>query len=136
MQMPETGHDASPGRVRQLAAVMFTDMTGYTALMHEDEEKAKILSDRQRKTLEKFIPPYNGKIIQYFGDGTLSIFGSAADAVKCSIEIQVELQKEPKVSLRIGLHSGDIAYDSQGVYGDSVNLASRKIGRASCRDRV
>src|SRR5687767_1118701 len=125
MQMPETGHDAPAGRVRQLAAVMFTDMTGYTALMHEDEEKAKILSDRQRKTLEKFIPPYNGKIIQYFGDGTLSIFGSAADAVKAAIDIQKELREEPKVLLRIGIHSGDISYDDQGVYGDCVNLASR-----------
>jgi TolB-like protein len=111
--------------VRQLAAVMFTDMTGYTALMQEDEQKAKILSVRQRQTLEKFIPGYSGQIIQYFGDGTLSIFGSATDAVRSAIEIQRELQKEPKVLLRIGLHSGDIVYDSHGLYGDCVNLASR-----------
>ena len=104
---------------------MFADMTGYTALMQEDEQKAKMLRDRQRQTLENFIPHYNGKIIQYFGDGTLSIFGSAIDAVKSAIDIQNELQKEPKVSLRIGLHSGDIVYDNEGVYGDCVNLASR-----------
>jgi adenylate cyclase len=125
MAEPATDTKAYSGLTRQLAAVMFADMTGYTALMQEDEQKARILRDRQRFILEKLIPYYNGKIIQYFGDGTLSIFGSAIDAVKCSIELQVELQKEPKVSLRIGLHSGDIAYDSQGVYGDSVNLASR-----------
>jgi adenylate cyclase len=125
MPEPATDTKASSNLTRQLAAVMFADMTGYTALMQEDEQKAKMLRDRQRYILEKLIPYYNGKIIQYFGDGTLSIFGSAIDAVRCGIEIQAELQKDPKVSLRIGLHSGDIAYDSQGVYGDSVNLASR-----------
>ena len=87
-------HDESSAqKTRQLAAVMFTDMTGYTALMQEDEKKAKILSNRQRTTLEKFIPFYNGKILQYYGDGTLSIFGSATEAVKCAAEIQKELQK-------------------------------------------
>ena len=125
MQTPENSLGTISQRERQLAAVMFADMTGYTALMQEDEQKAKILRDRQRQTLENLIPGFNGKIIQYFGDGTLSIFGSAIDAVKCAIDIQMELQKEPKVLLRIGLHSGDIVYDNQGVYGDCVNLASR-----------
>ena len=125
MQTAEIDPETSTQKVRQLAAIMFADMTGYTALMQEDELKAKILRDRQRHALETFIPGHNGKIIQYFGDGTLSIFGSAIDAVKSAIDIQKDLQKEPKVSLRIGLHSGDIVYDSEGVYGDSVNLASR-----------
>ena len=120
---PLTGK--SFAQVRQLAAIMFADMTGYTAMMQEDEQKAKILRDRQRQTLEKFIPAHNGRIIQYFGDGTLSIFDSAINAVRSAIDIQNELQKDPKVSLRIGIHSGDIVYDHQGVYGDSVNLASR-----------
>src|SRR5918994_2104518 len=108
MQIQEIDPEISSQLERQLAAVMFADMTGYTALMQEDEQKAKILRDRQRQTLENFVPHHNGKIIQYFGDGTLSIFGSAIDAVKCAIDIQKQLQKEPKVSLRIGLHSGDI----------------------------
>jgi adenylate cyclase len=116
--------------VRQLAAIMFADMTGYTAMMQEDEQRAKVLRDRQRTTLEKCIPGFNGKIIQYFGDGTLSIFGSASDAVRSAIEIQKELLQEPKVNLRIGIHSGDIVYDAQGVYGDCVNLASRIEGLA------
>ena len=118
-------NEAAAKKIRQLAAIMFADMTGYTALMQEDEHLANILRNRQRQALESFIPGHNGKIIQYFGDGTLSIFGSAIDAVKSAIEIQKELQKEPKVKLRIGLHSGDIVYDSEGVYGDCVNIASR-----------
>lgn len=119
-------HDPqSAPMVRQLAAIMFADMTGYTALMQDDEQKAKLLRNRQREVLERFIPGHNGKIIQYFGDGTLSLFNSAIDAVRSATEIQKELQKDPKVSLRIGIHQGDIAYDHQGVYGDCVNLASR-----------
>jgi len=127
MERPASYSLADP-QARQLAAIMFADMTGYTAMMQEDEQKAKLLRDRQRQTLEKFIPAHNGKILQYFGDGTLSIFNSAIDAVKCGISIQKELQREPKVQLRIGLHSGDVVYDSQGVYGDCVNLASRIEG--------
>lgn len=125
MEASDTIPGTPPTQVRQLAAIMFADMTGYTAMMQEDEQRAKILRDRQRQTLENFIPGHNGKIIQYFGDGALSIFDSAINAVKSAIEIQNELQKEPKVLLRIGIHSGDIVYDHEGVYGDSVNLASR-----------
>ena len=117
---------SNPGtQIRKLAAIMFADMTGFTAMMQEDEAKAKILRNRQQQTLETLIPSHNGIIVQFFGDGTLSIFDSAIDAVKCGIEIQRELQKEPKVKLRIGIHSGDVVYDKQGLYGDCVNLASR-----------
>lgn len=111
--------------IRQLAAIMFTDMVGYTALMQEDENKAKINRDRHRKVLEESIQNHHGLILQYYGDGTLSVFGSAIEAVECAIEIQTELQKEPKIPLRIGLHVGDIVYADDGVYGDAVNIASR-----------
>jgi len=117
--------NTTPAQVRKLVAIMFADMTGFTAMMQEDEAKAKILRNRQQQTLENLIPGHNGTIVQFFGDGTLSIFDSAIDAVKCGIEIQKELQKEPKVKLRIGIHSGDVVYDTNGLYGDCVNLASR-----------
>lgn len=110
---------------RKLAAIMFADMMGYTAMMQEDEAQAKFLRNRQRKTLESLIPDHNGTIIQYFGDGTLSMFDSSSDAVRCGIAIQNELQKEPRVKLRIGIHSGDVVYNNEGIFGDCVNLASR-----------
>ncbi|MEO6611373.1 MAG: tetratricopeptide repeat protein [Chitinophagaceae bacterium] len=125
MEKTSQGPGRAEGQVRQLAAIMFADMTGFTAMMQDDEERARILRDRQRLTLETLIPGHNGKIIQYFGDGTLSLFDSAIDAVRSAIAIQLELQKEPKVKLRIGIHSGDLVYDKEGVYGDCVNLASR-----------
>jgi class 3 adenylate cyclase len=75
--------------------------------------------------LEKSIQDHHGLILQYYGDGTLSVFGSAIEAIECAVEIQRELQKEPKIPLRIGMHVGDIVYSDDGVYGDAVNVASR-----------
>ncbi len=110
---------------RRLAAIMFTDMVGYTRLMQRDEYLAKSLRDRHRAVLQKEIPDHAGEILQFYGDGTLSIFPSSIQAVKCALKIQSQLQQEPKIPLRIGLHAGDIVYDEEGVYGDGVNIASR-----------
>ncbi|MBT4269629.1 MAG: hypothetical protein HOD85_35935 [Deltaproteobacteria bacterium] len=113
---------------RILAAIMFTDMVGYTALMQKNEELAKKNRDKHREVLQNSISEHFGEILQYYGDGTLSIFESVIEAVKCAVEIQTELQKEPPVPLRIGIHSGDIVYDEEGVYGDAVNVALRIEG--------
>ena len=108
-----------------LAAIMFTDMVGYTALMQENERQAKLLRNKHRAVLERLIMEHRGQILQYYGDGTLSIFGSAIEAAICAALIQKELQSDPKVPLRIGIHAGDVVYDDEGVYGDGVNIASR-----------
>jgi adenylate cyclase len=110
---------------RQLAAIMFTDMEGYTALMQKNEPAAVELRIRHRGIFEKTMEDHSGKIIQYYGDGTLSIFSSAIHAVKAGIEMQLLFRKEPQVPLRIGIHIGDISIDESGVYGDGVNIASR-----------
>lgn len=104
---------------------MFTDMFGYTALMQEDEKRAIDSRDRFRKVLEEKISIHQGKILQYYGDGALITFGSAIDSALCAVEIQQELSAAPAVPARIGIHSGDIVYDNNGVYGDGVNIASR-----------
>ncbi|XWN36840.1 MAG: adenylate/guanylate cyclase domain-containing protein [Balneola sp.] len=110
---------------RSLAAIMFADMVGYTRLMQEDESGAKLLRDRQRNVVDKTIATHNGKVMQYYGDGTLSMFTSAIKAVEAAQEIQEQLQKDPKVPLRIGIHIGDVVHDSEGVFGDAVNVAAR-----------
>lgn len=79
-----------------LAAIMFTDMVGYTALMQENERKAKILRDKHRVVLDRLILEHRGQILQYYGDGTLSIFGSAIEAAVCGAKIQQELQSNHK----------------------------------------
>ncbi len=109
---------------RQLAAIMFTDMVGYTALMQQNEVMAVEQRDGSKKIFEEALANYRGKLLQYYGDGTLSIFSSAADAVQCAIEIQTK-NKAVQVSMRIGIHSGDVMFDDTGIYGDSVNVASR-----------
>jgi TolB-like protein/Tfp pilus assembly protein PilF len=115
----------SDTRVRQLSAIMFTDMVGYTALMQADERKAKAQRDRHRSVLTSSISDHHGDILQYYGDGTLSVFRSAIEAVLCAIRIQTHLQEDSWIPIRIGIHTGDIVYDGEGAYGDGVNVASR-----------
>ena len=110
---------------RQLTAIMFADMVGYTALMQEDERRAKLLRDRQREVLEERVAEFGGEIVQYYGDGALCGFQSAIQAVECAVAVQVDLREEPQVPVRIGLHLGDVAFDKSGVYGDGVNVAAR-----------
>src|SRR3954462_5625568 len=111
--------------MRQLAAIMFSDMTGYTALMQQNEQLAKLKHQRLKEVLENSVSVHHGKILQYYGDGALSIFNSAIDGVNAGVEIQQKLQQEPKVELRIGIHTGDISIENETIYGDGVNLASR-----------
>ncbi len=111
--------------MRQLAAILFADMTGYTALMQQNEELARQKRRRLKEVLESTIEQFNGKILQYYGDGSLSIFNSAIDSIRCSISIQQQLQQDPKVELRMGIHTGDVIIEEEAIYGDGVNLASR-----------
>lgn len=110
---------------RKLAAIMFTDIVGYTTMMQQDEQDALNRIEHHRVVLEEKISENNGKILQYYGDGTLSIFTSAYDAVSCSIAIQESLNKDPKVPLRIGIHLGEIVVKGGAIYGDGVNVTSR-----------
>src|SRR5205809_4427058 len=111
--------------MRQLAAILFADMVGYTALMQENEQLARLQRKRLKEVLEATISRYNGKVVQYYGDGSLSIFNSAIDCVNSAVNIQQQLRQEPKVALRIGIHTGDVVMEDESIYGDGVNLASR-----------
>ena len=110
---------------RQLAAIMFTDIVGYTALMQANEERAVAVIKHYNSTLEKWVTHFNGQVLNYYGDGSLCIFSSATDAVNCSLTIQQELKKEPVVPLRIGLHIGEVFFEDAKALGDGVNVASR-----------
>lgn len=110
--IPETTH--------HLAAIMFTDIQGYTALMQEDEEQAVNIRAEHRKIFKTTTQKYHGEILQYYGDGTLSIFDSAIEAVKCGIEMQLDFP----IPVRIGIHTGEIIHDNEEIIGDGVNIAS------------
>jgi TolB-like protein/tetratricopeptide (TPR) repeat protein len=104
---------------------MFTDIVGYTTLVGDDEERARHTRARLRALLAEVLDAHGGTLIQNFGDGTLSLFPSAVEGALAAAGIQTQLAREPGVALRIGLHMGEVAYDSEGIYGDAVNVAAR-----------
>ena len=83
------------------------------------------MAHRYREVLQEGLHHYEGTLIKTYGDGSLCIFTSAVQAVRCAYHIQLELLKTPKVPLRIGLHMGDIVIDNEELYGAGVNAASR-----------
>lgn len=118
---------------RQLAAILFTDIVGYTALMQENEQKAVALIKHYNAALNKTVETHEGKVLNYYGDGSLCTFPSATEAVNCAVELQKELQSDPNVPLRIGLHIGEIFFEDGKALGDGVNIASRiqSLGQAN-----
>lgn len=118
--------------VRQLAAVMFTDIVGYSARAQENETLALELLEEHRKILRPLFQKHSGKEIKTIGDGFLVEFSSAVRATECAVEIQKKigernaaLPRERWVQVRIGLHLGDIVHKDGDIYGDGVNIASR-----------
>ena len=118
---------------RQLAAILFTDIVGYTALMQVNEEKAVALIKHYSAALNRIVGLYNGNILNYYGDGSLCTFGSVTDAMNAVIALQKELQLPPAVPLRIGLHLGEVFFEEEKALGDSINIASRiqSLGQAN-----
>ncbi len=110
---------------RQLAAIMFTDIVGYTALMGEDEQKAFELLKKNRSVQRPIIEKFNGRWLKEIGDGVLASFPTVTDAVYCAKEIQETCQNEPDLKLRIGIHEGEVVFEGDDVFGDGVNIASR-----------
>jgi class 3 adenylate cyclase len=110
---------------RQLAAIMFTDIVGYTALMGDDEDKAFELLNKNRELQKPLIDKHGGKWIKELGDGVIATFATATDAVQCAISIQQACHNIPGLQLRIGIHLGDIVFENDDVFGDGVNIASR-----------
>jgi adenylate cyclase len=110
---------------RELAAIMFSDVVGYTAIMGRDEREGLRAVREHREHLRAVLPQFNGRLIGEIGDGTLSSFHSAVDAVNCARELQATLVEDPELRLRIGIHVGDVVFTDKTVLGDGVNIASR-----------
>jgi len=118
---------------RRLAAIIFTDIVGYSALMGSDEDKAFQMLKRNHTIHENVIKKHNGTLIKEIGDGTLASFPLASDAVRCAIDIQKKA-KSLKIPLKIGVHEGEMVFAGTDVLGDGVNVASRlqEISREGC----
>ena len=109
---------------RRLAAIMFTDIVGYTTLMGRDEDKAFHTLRINRNIQKPLIKKYNGMWLKEMGDGILASFYSSSDAVRCAGEIQ-RSAKKAGIGLRIGIHEGEVVFEGGDVLGDGVNVASR-----------
>src|ERR1700760_266794 len=123
---------SSSAEQRKLAAIMFTDMVGYSALSQRDDKLALELLEEHRELLRKLFPEFNGTKIKTIGDAFLIEFNSALEAAQCAIEIQRALAKrnadapaDRQIEVKIGVHIGDVIHRDGDVYGDGVNIASR-----------
>jgi class 3 adenylate cyclase len=103
---------------RRLAAIMFTDIVGYTALMGEHEANAYQLLKKNRQIQKPIIEKHNGKWLKEMGDGVLASFHTITDAVYCAIDIQLICKQEPDLKLRIGIHQGEVIVEDGDVFGD------------------
>ena len=101
---------------RKLAAIMFTDIVGYTALMAESEEKGLRVRARHRELVRPLVERYYGESIEARGDESLSVFPTAFDAVNCALAIQSELRNEPELKLHLGIHLGDLVTQKTRQY--------------------
>lgn len=111
--------------VTRLAAIMFTDIAGYTALMGKNANKALEILRKNRGIHKSTIEQYHRKWLKEMGDGILLQFESAADAVRIAIDIQKRARQELDAFIRIGIHLGDVTIENKDVFGDGVNIASR-----------
>ncbi len=109
---------------RRLAAVMVTDMVGFTVLMGADQRNALELLDRGHEILKDIVSRHRGEWLDDAGDRSLTAFPSSIDAVNCALEIQTRIRDEPEIELRIGVDVGDIVITGGHAYGDPVNIAS------------
>jgi adenylate cyclase len=118
---------------RKLAAILATDVVGYSRLMASDEEGTLAALKRHRQTVfEPAVAAHQGRIVKLIGDGTIVEFASVVDAVNCAVSVQRSgdsLQDEslpqPKIVLRIGINLGDVIIEGDDIYGDGVNIAAR-----------
>jgi adenylate cyclase len=121
-----------------LAAVLAADVAGYSRLMGVDEEGTHARLKAARKALvDPSIASHRGRIVKTTGDGMLVEFGSAVDAVRCSVEVQramaaqsAEVPQDVRIEFRVGIHVGDIIIDDNDIFGDGVNIAARLEGIA------
>jgi class 3 adenylate cyclase len=120
------GRQALSRGTRHLAAVMFTDMVGYSKLMKKGEQLTLKLLDAQERAVRSTIPKYEGKVIKGTGDGFLVEFGSALAAAECAVAVQRRMERvRGGYGVTIGVHVGDVIHSGGDIFGDAVNIAAR-----------
>ena len=110
---------------QKLVTILFADIVGYTTLMEKGETAAMSTLYRFETITQKTVEKHQGEIIKTYGDGSLILFPSVANAAQCAYEMQLAFRENPKVPLRIGIHLGEIIRKGKDIFGSSVNITSR-----------
>ncbi len=108
----------------KLAAIVFTDIVGYTKRMDANEEATMKLLVRQRELIFPMVKDFGGEVIKEIGDGLLMMFTSANKAVRFAMAVQEKL-KDDELCIRAGIHIGDVIFEGGDVFGSAVNIAAR-----------
>ena len=123
---------SSENTKRKLAAIMFTDLVGFSQISNQNEKRALALLEEHRELLRIEFDKFNGNEIKTMGDGFLVEFPSSLDSINSAISIQKSIdlynitkEVDEQINLRIGLHLGDVEKSEKDVHGDGVNIASR-----------
>ncbi|MBL51362.1 MAG: hypothetical protein CMG57_05335 [Candidatus Marinimicrobia bacterium] len=114
-----------PEPTRKLAAIVFTDIVGFTKLTAEDQSQASSLLKTQRDLFQPLVAQFNGSWIKEMGDGLILTFDTVTDAVNCCIQLQATSKENDNLNLRIGIHQGEILIEENDIIGDDVNIAAR-----------
>jgi adenylate cyclase len=135
--MKEEVNSAVPVENRRLAAIMFTDIVGFSRQMGTDEARTMRLLAVHNRVIQQAVTAHKGMVIKTVGDAFLVDFPSVVNAVQCAQQVQAHLrvynnEKESaeQIHVRIGIHLGDIIQQDDDVFGDGVNVASRLQGLA------
>lgn len=108
----------------KLAAIVFTDIVGYTKRMGSDEEGTMKLLERQREIVFPLVRDFGGEVIKEIGDGLMMMFTSANRAVRFAMAVQEKI-KDEDLTIRAGIHIGDVIFEEGDVFGSAVNIAAR-----------
>ena len=129
---PPNPAGVTPSRKRKLAAILHTDVVGFSRLMGEDEAGTHQALSKLRGAVDPLITAHGGRIVGTAGDSLLADFPSVVDALNCAIEMQRAsraindpIPRERRLELRIGINLGDVIVDGDDIFGDGVNIAAR-----------
>lgn len=123
--MDDAVRPAGSRRERRLAAIMFSDIVDFTALMGSDEDATLAVVQINEEIHLKAFATFGGRLLKRLGDGLLASFDTASGAVECAREIQAAVAKDGRFRVRIGIHLGEVIESDGDVHGDGVNIASR-----------
>ncbi len=132
MAMDPVATGAEARETRILAAIVFTDVVGFSRLAAQNEARVYVALQRDMGVMTNLCRAHGGQVLNTMGDGMLLCFMSAVDAMTCAIEIQRTLFNQARslpptdvLQHRVGVHLGDVIMSGDNVFGDGVNVAAR-----------